>query len=272
MIKKGGINYKLEKKLPNVTQSWFPTVPNRFLSASLNKLHCIAGQQPSRNPKNKQTNSTQPNPTQLNSTQRLIFECLPKIFFQPYLKSTSRTPHICITIGQGKKLHCLWRNPEVNIDPWKPTPPPGWITCASPWKWGKNLRNFRRIPTLEIIIKLQGVSAVELWGGGCCWNPKKKHRPLFLLVNGMCFPFIKKIWQQCCILFLVYFLEGCPKQVMMLGKKNARASQCSQWCFGEHHRPWDFWKGCAVNKRKVGNLNQLPSIFLFRGLEDLQGL
>lgn len=78
MIKKGGTNYKLEKRLPNVTQSWFPAVPNRFLSTSLNKLHCIAGQQPSRNPKNKQTNSTQ-----LNSTQRLIFEDLPKFFSQP---------------------------------------------------------------------------------------------------------------------------------------------------------------------------------------------
>ena len=183
----------MEKKLPNVTQPWFPTVPNRFLSASPNKLHCIAGQQPSRNPKNKKTNSTQPNSTQLNSTPH--FWVSPKFFSQPHLKSTSRTPHICITIGQGKKLHCLWRNPEVNIDPWKPStkpPPPGWITCASPWKWGKNpMGNFRRIPTLEIIMEFQGVSAisaVELWEGGCCWNPKKKHRPFFCWLMGCVFP------------------------------------------------------------------------------------
>ena len=50
-------------------------------------------------------------------------------------------------------------------------------------------------------------------------KPQKKPPTLFLLINGLCFPFIKRYDSNVFCLFLVYFLEGCPKQVMMLGKK-----------------------------------------------------
>ena len=171
MIKKGGINYKLEKKLPNVTQSWFPAVPNRFLSASLNKLHCIAGQQPSRNPKNKQTNSIQLNSTQLNasflSVSQRFFPTPPQEHFQDatYLHHNWPREKASLPLAQSWGQY----RPMETFNKIPPPPPRLDHMCFTLKMGEKNPmgKKIRRIPTLEIIIKLQGVSAisaVKLWG------------------------------------------------------------------------------------------------------------
>ena len=196
--KKGGINYKLEKKLPNVTQSWFPTVPNRFLSASLNKLHCIAGPQPSRNPKNMQTNSTQLNSTQLNSTQRLILEGLPKIFPNPTSRALPGRHIFASQLAKGKSFiasGAILRSISTHGNLQQNSTPSPWLDHMwftlkmgkksqqqksgefQPWKSSWNFRGFQPFQPLNF----GRVGAVE--------TPKKKtHTPFFCWLMGCVFP------------------------------------------------------------------------------------